>query len=123
MIAFRQAHAVLCKEAFYTDREIGWFNPEGTSPNWSDPKARQLGCLILGQEEPDLCLMFNAGDEALTFDLPAAPNSGHWYLAVDTSQPSPHDLFGAGEEMALENQKGYHVGARSGVILIAHGDV
>jgi isoamylase len=123
MIAFRGAHAVLSKEAFYTDDDIRWFNPEGPSPNWSDPKARQLGCLILGQDEPDLYLMFNAGAEAVTFSLPAASNSGSWYLVADTSRPAPHDLLSVGEEIALENQKGYQVGPRSSVILMAHPTV
>ena len=32
MIAFRRAHPVLRKEAFYTDDEIKWFGPQGSCP-------------------------------------------------------------------------------------------
>jgi isoamylase len=119
MIAFRRSHALLSKEAFYTDDDIRWFNPEGTSPNWSDPQARYLGCLILGQEEPDLYLMFNAGGEAVTFSLPAAPKSGNWYLIVDTARPSPHDLSVSSEGIALEDRRSYQVMPQSSVILVA----
>ena len=46
MIAFRRAHPVLSKEQFYTDAEIQWLNPAGGLPDWFDPKAKKLACLI-----------------------------------------------------------------------------
>jgi isoamylase len=119
LIAFRLTHRVLTKEAFYTDDEIRWFSPVGTLPNWFDQKERRLACLILGQDEPDVYLMFNAGTEAARFVLPIAPHARHWHLAVDTFRPSPQDLLGTGEEVALDDQTGYQVGPRSSVILIA----
>jgi isoamylase len=118
MIAFRLTHLVLTKEAFYTDDEIRWFNPDGTLPNWFDPEEKRLACLILGQDEPDLYLMFNAGTEAARFSLPIESHARHWHLAADTSRPSPQDLFGIGEEIALDDQTGYQVGPWSSVILI-----
>jgi isoamylase len=120
MMAFRRAHPVLRKEAFYTDADIRWFSPEGTPPDWFDLQEKRLACLILGQEEPDLYLMFNAGTEAVTFVLPAPPHIGHWHLAVDTFRPSPQDLFEAGKEIALDDQKTYQVGARSSAVLVAY---
>jgi isoamylase len=118
MIAFRRNHPVLSREAFYTEADLRWFSPEGTPPNWSDPEERQLACLIRGQAEPDLFLMFNAGTEAVTFALPAPPKGGRWYLAVDTFGSFPQDLLEDGQEIALEERQIYRVGPQSSVILI-----
>jgi isoamylase len=119
MMAFRRNHPVLSREAFYTEADIRWFSPEGTPPNWSDPKQRQLACLIRGQGEPDLFLMFNAGTEAVTFALPAPSKAERWHLAVDTFGPFPQDLLGDGQEIALEDQQICRVGPQSSAILIS----
>jgi isoamylase len=70
MIAFRRAHPILSKEQFYTDAEIHWFGPQGGLPNWADPKEKQFACLIHEDEQRALCLMFNAGADAVDFGLP-----------------------------------------------------
>jgi isoamylase len=118
MIAFRRNHPVLSREAFYTEADIRWFNPEGHPPNWSDPAERQLACLLQGQGEPDLLLMFNAGTQAVMFALPVPPEAERWHLAANTFAPFPHDLFQDGEEIALEERQSFEVGPRSSAILI-----
>ncbi len=79
MIAFRRAHPILSKEQFYTDAEIHWFGPHGGLPNWTDPKAKQFACLIDEDEQHALCLMFNAGADAVDFGLPAVPPGARWH--------------------------------------------
>jgi isoamylase len=118
MIAFRRAHPVLRQERFYTDADVRFFNPAGEVPDWFDPQEKRLGGLILGQDEPDLYLMFNAGTEAATFVLPALPHEGRWHLAADTFRPSPQDLYEPGEEIPLEDQQSYRAGPHSSAILI-----
>ena len=119
MIAFRRAHPILCKEQFYTDAEILWFNPQQGSPNWADPKCKEFACLILENRQDRLYLMFNAGLEDTEFGLPALPPGYSWHLAVDTSRSAPQDLPSAGEETPLDNSTAYHVKARSSAILLA----
>jgi isoamylase len=119
MIAFRRAHPVLSRETFYTDLSIRFFNPAGETPDWFNPQKKCLGCLILGKDEPDLCMLFNAGAGSETFALPATPQGSRWQLAVDTFRPSREELFPAGKELPLEEQTGYRVGPCSSVILIA----
>ena len=80
VIAFRTAHPILSKENFYTDAEIRWFNPQQQLPNWFDPKEKQLACLIQEGEQHALCLMFNAGSDAVDFGLPPAPSGARWHL-------------------------------------------
>jgi glycogen operon protein len=121
MIAFRRAHPVLSKEQFYTDAEIHWFDPRGGSPNWTEPKERQFACLIQEDEQHALCLMCNAGTDAVDFALPPALPGARWHLAIDTSREAPQDLFTAGKEPLWDNPHIYHLSHRSSAILLARG--
>jgi glycogen operon protein len=118
MIAFRQAHPVLRKAAFYTQDDIRWYNPQGETPAWDAPQERRLACLIFGNEA-DLYLMFNASTEAAIFALPDPPGGQQWRVAVDTSAPAPDDLFAPGEEKSLEDPSTYGMGPRASAILVA----
>ncbi len=119
MIAFRQAHSVLRKEAFYTDADIKWFGTQGATPGWTDPWRKSFACLIFGQSEPDLLLMFNAGAEPVDFSIPAPQGNRIWRLAVDTSRPAPEDLYEAGQEPSMQDQISFRVEPRSSAILLS----
>jgi glycogen operon protein len=118
VFAFRRAHAVLRREAFYTDRDIEWFDPGGRRPEWSDPRQRGLACLIRGQDGPDLYLMFNAGADPASFVLPALARPGRWELAIDTGQPAM-DADGAERDASVVKGPFYALGSRSSAILVA----
>jgi len=119
MIAFRQAHPVLTREQFYSENEIHWFSPQGGRPNWAASKEKRIACQIDEAELGALYLMFNAAADAADFCLPAPPSGAQWHLAVDTFSEPPQDLFADGEAPLVNNQRTYHLGSRSGVILIA----
>src|SRR5664280_1469516 len=85
MVEFRRAHPILSKEQFYSDAEIHWFGAHGRLPNWVAPKEKQLACLIHEDAQSALCLMFNAGDEAVDIGLPHLPAGAQWHLATDLS--------------------------------------
>jgi isoamylase len=118
LIAFRRAHAVLRKEAFYSGSDISWFNAQGMVPDWLDPQQQSLACVIFGQADPDLFLIFNAAPEPVRFVIPAAPRADAWYLAVDTFRPAPEDLFDFGREPSLQGQNIFRAGPRSSAILL-----
>jgi len=119
MIAFRKAHEVLRKEAFYNDSEVRWSAPRGANLFWEDPEQLSFSCLILGGAEADLLLMFNAAGEAMDFELPTMQGGKMWRLAVDTSRAAPEDIFDAGSELLLKGQGRYRVEARSSAILVS----
>jgi glycogen operon protein len=119
MIAFRRAHAALNKEQFYTGDEIAWFDRQGGQPNWTDPGENQFACLVNEDAQHALFLMFNAGVDAINFNLPPLVPGMQWYMAVDTSQPSPQDLYTAGEEPAWENSQSFRLNPHSSAILLA----
>ena len=121
MIAFRQAHSALRREVFYTDADIKWFAPNGATPDWTDQRQKSFACLILGQSEPDLFLMFNADSRSVDFSIPALPESQIWRLAVDTARTAPDDLFEAGNEPSMQGQISFRVEPRSSAILLTDG--
>ncbi len=118
MIAFRRSHPVLSKEQFYTDTEISWFSPQMGVPNWADSKAKQFACLIHEDEQNALYIMFNAGADAVDFDLPPMLPRGRWHRAVDTSREAPQDLFAVGEEPLWEDPQTYQLNPQASVILL-----
>jgi len=118
MIALRQAHPILSKEQFYTEAEIQWYGSNGELPNWFDPKAKQLACMVHEDEFNMLYLMFNASTEAANFHVPAAPNGAVWCLAVDTCRETPQDLPSPGEEPHLDPSHIYSLGPHASVMLV-----
>ena len=119
IIAFRRAHPVLRKEVFYTDADIKWFAPNGGIPDWNDEQRKSFACLILGQTEPDLFLLFNAGASPVDFSIPALPAKSIWRLAADTARSSPDDFYEPGEEHSLEGQIGFRAEPRSSAIFLS----
>ncbi|MGA2352320.1 MAG: glycogen debranching protein GlgX, partial [Terracidiphilus sp.] len=118
VISFRRAHPVLRKEKFYTDDDIKWFAPNGATPDWTDQRQKSIACLIPGESEPDLLLLFNADTSAVDFSIPALPVGKIWRLAVDTSRTTPDDIFDPGKEPLIQGQNGFRLEARSSAILL-----
>ncbi len=122
MIAFRRAHPVLRREVFYSDADIKWFAPNGGSPSWTDDRQKSFACLIVGQTEPDLFLMFNADARTVDFATPALSASKIWRLAVDTSRTPPDDLYEAGKQPSLQDQTSFRLAPRSSAVLLTDGN-
>ncbi len=118
LTAFRRAHPVLSKEAFYTDTGIRWFDPQQASPDWANPKGKQLACQIHETGTESLYLIFNAGTAATDFGLPPLPPGGRWHLAFDTARATPPDSAARSEESCLDHPTRYHLEARSSAILM-----
>ena len=118
MLAFRRAHQVLRREAYYTQDELHWFDPRGNQPDWFDARLKSLACLIQGQDGPDLYLIFNSSNNAARFVLPD-PRSGRWRLAADTTRPTPRNFYTPGSEVLLRNPQGYLIAANAAAILVA----
>ncbi|MGB6112397.1 MAG: hypothetical protein WBG35_14830, partial [Acidobacteriaceae bacterium] len=111
-------HRVLRGENFYTDEDIKWFAPNGSTPDWMDPRQKSFACLILGRTEPDLFILFNADVKSVDYAIPAVPAGKMWRLAVDTSRSAPDDLFESGREPSLQGENTFRVESRSSAILL-----
>ena len=124
LLALRNHHPALTADSFYTNEEIDWFSPAGSSPDWNN-QNNLLGCMIrptpfiAGRSQSSaLAIFFNATEETVVFRIPEAPNS-RWRIAIDTAAYSPHDIFSIGEEPALRDEAFFYVLDRALVVLVS----
>lgn len=105
MIALRRRHPSLMRRTFLTGEkgsgrfpDITWHGSRLGAPRWHDREARVLAFTLAGsvENEPDLHVMMNMSGAAVDFEIPTLPNL-QWHRVLDTSQPSPFDIFAAGE--------------------------
>ncbi|MDM8531143.1 glycogen debranching protein GlgX [Anaerolineales bacterium HSG25] len=126
LIALRQAHPVLRRRAFFSDKDI-WLTPAGTDADWqSYPK--ELMCLLNGSKENtgfdkddvDILIMFNADVTPHLYYIPPPPQEKtRWHLALDTGLQSPNDIHAPGQEVELEEPSAYLLKERSLVVMLA----
>ncbi|HVW68684.1 MAG TPA: DUF3459 domain-containing protein, partial [Steroidobacteraceae bacterium] len=116
LLALRRAHPVLAREQFYTDAELTWFGPGQGPPKWDDPQARALACHVHDGRTEALFLLFNAGEEPVTFHTPAAPDKGRWRRVIDTSRDTPLPAL---EESFVDSLQPYVLEARASAVLVA----
>ena len=119
LIAARKAHSPLRHPGFYSDDTLRWIGPGGAPPRWDDSDARAVGCYLPAIEDLAVLLLFNAGREAVGFDLPVPPDDRRWHRKADTALPSPADIAPLGEAPPLDQQGHYSVDPRASVVLIA----
>ena len=125
MIALRRDHPVFRRRRWFqgasirggsTEADIGWFTPAGdvmTDDDWNAGFARSLAVWLNGNAIPskdqqgeaitddDFLVLFNAGDEPITFTIPT-PVAGGWVVEFDTAthgertrapEAAPVDIF------------------------------
>ncbi len=129
LIAFRQSHPVLRSDRFFEHRDyVGSGKPDiafhGTRVGQPDfgGVSRCLAFLLCGKHasprDNDIYVAVNAYWDALPFQVPPAPEGTSWRVAINTSMPSPYDIFD-GEGGPLVDSAEVIVGGRSIVVLIA----
>jgi isoamylase len=124
MIRFRKTHAALRCDHFFDGsvnerglNDVSWHGTQLNRPGWDDPGARALAMTLAGFDgDSDLHVMFNMFWDGLDFELPVVPGR-RWRLAVDTGQPSPHDIADPGSEPDVSGNT-YRVEGRSVVVLV-----
>jgi len=113
MLALRRACPALRREAFYTDEEIRWFNPDGENPDWLDPGQKRLACWI---RVAGVFLMFNASAQAAHFVLPPC-SPGAWRRVADTAEAQSFASRND-EQPSLIDPRSYVVQAHSSAVLV-----
>ncbi len=132
MIGFRHDHPVLRHNKFFHNRDymntgyadISWHGTQAWNADWGGG-SRTLAFLLDGKHAKDgavednyIFVAINMHWESHTFDIPHPPEGIKWYLAANTDMPEGSDIFANGEEVLLEHQYHFLVGARSIVVLI-----
>jgi isoamylase len=124
MIRLRKTHAALRRGRFFNGsindrglKDVWWHGTKLNNPGWNDPEARALSVTLAGfGGDADLHVMCNMFWETLEFETPDIPGR-RWFLAVDTSKPSPYDIADVGSEVEVTG-KTHSVEARSIVVLV-----
>lgn len=124
LIKFTQAMALFRQERilrvnYHPEHpHIIWHGVHLAQPDWGYDSHSLAFTLNHPQAGESLHVMLNAYWEPLIFDLPPLGSRKRWYLAVDTSKPSPDDIFNAqGAQPVSVSQ--YAVGDRTAVVLVA----
>jgi isoamylase len=135
LIALRRDHPVFRRRRFFSGAvqadtglgDISWLTPAGTEMTVADWRsdARALAVVLNGRAitEPgprgeaitddSFLLLFNAGDQPVTFTLAAAVEAADWAVVVDTAGPAAQ----AGDRHTAASQ--LTVAGRSAVVLQA----
>ncbi len=130
LIAFRKRHPALRRRRFLTGAPSGcktgdvvWHGIKPGKPDFSSA-SRCLAMTLNGQltgREPDcdIYLAFNAWQNHILFELPAAPCGKPWRRVLDTSRPAPHDIVPEEKAARLREPSHYRVHSFSVVALVA----
>jgi isoamylase len=127
LLAFRHAHPVLRSDRFFEHRDcVGSGKPDiafhGTRVGQPDWGGRCLAFLMCGKhaipQDDDIYAAFNMYWDGLPFQVPPAPEGGSWRVAINTSMPSPEDIY-EGESGPRVDSGEIIVGGRSIMVLVA----
>ncbi|MCA9975993.1 MAG: hypothetical protein KC413_09600 [Anaerolineales bacterium] len=131
-IAFRKVHPILRSKTHLRHKDfmgsgypdISWHGVTAWQPDWSE-HSHTLAVMLCGQHAqggamPDdyIYVAMNMHWESHLFELPSLPGNRRWHVFANTSMPSPKDIMEPGEEVLLDEQVSFLVGARSVVILV-----
>jgi isoamylase len=118
MISFRKAHPSIGRSTFWNQQnpDLQWHGV-GANTDQSE-SSHSLAYSLRGASlnDSDLYVMINIYWQALTFTI-QEEQADDWRVAVDTSQPSPNDIFASGSEPPISSLN-YVVQPRSIVVLL-----
>lgn len=129
IIHFRRAHTALRGDRFFMHYDavgagapdIGFHGSMPWSPDFA-PWSRCLAFMLSGHHAPgpdtDIYVAMNMHWGAIPFRVPAPTGPNPWKIAINTSMPSPDDIFSPGKEPVLEGDT-VMVGPRSVMVLTA----
>ncbi len=130
IIAFRHAHPVLRNKHHLSNQDwkgtgyadITWHGTRAWKADWN---GNVVAFLLNGQyvkegadEDDFIYVAMNMHWDALPFEVPGLPPEFQWRISANTGNSSPEDIFPAGEEPVIEDQRSVLVGGRSVIILV-----
>jgi isoamylase len=108
LIKFRKEQPTVRRQTFLSGvpnsksgwADVSWYSPLGTAVDWHSGDLPII-CLLAAPtlaEDPheigrDVLLMMNSSSQGSRFLIPTIAKSKKWRLFLDTSLPSPHDIY------------------------------
>ena len=133
IIRFRKAHPMfhLPQEPKILDYlscgqpDVSYHGVKAWCPEF-DHFRRQLGVLYCGRYakladgslDDHFFVAYNMHWESHEFSLPNLPKGQYWHIAIDTGADGTGGIYPQGEEILLEKQKHYRVGARTIMVFV-----
>jgi isoamylase len=129
LIAFRQAHPVLRGNRFFEHRDyvgsgypdIGFHGTRVGQPDWGGANTC-LAYRLCGKhatpQDNDIYVAINMYWDGLPFQVPPASGGKSWRVAINTSMPSPEDIFDSEGGPRVDSAE-VIVGGRSIMVLVA----
>jgi isoamylase len=127
MIAFRKAHAALRPLNFYSNAQLAWWTPAGTTADTSyfsnginHAIAYQFSGGALGDSYSSIYVAYNAWSGSVNFTLPPPGSGASWYRVTDTCSwaEGPNQVRTPGKEDSIGVQ-GYGLCGRGLLLSIA----
>jgi isoamylase len=118
LIYFRKKHPILKRHTFLRQKDIDWHGLEPFKPDWNNQMPFVAFTLKDPHYEHDLYVAFNAQDHVQLVQLPSPPYAKHWRWFVNTSNPSPSDIF-ENKEGPIQKENFYRMSAFSAIVLKA----
>ncbi|MBV8834301.1 MAG: glycogen debranching enzyme, partial [Acidobacteriaceae bacterium] len=130
VIRFRRAHPALRRRRFFEHSDvhgagildISFHGLQPYSPDYSS-WSRCLAFMLSGHGAPeldaDIYVAMNMYWDALPFRLPKRGHGGAWTVEINTSMPSPDDIFDPGQGPAVSGDE-VIAGPRSIIVLTAN---
>jgi isoamylase len=127
LLAFRHAHPVLRGNKFFEHRDmvgsgrpdIGFHGTRIGQPDWG---GKCLGILLCGKhatpQDNDIYIAINMHWDGLPYQVPPAPEGKSWKVAINTSMPSPEDIYDSEGGPRVDSGE-IIVGGRSIMVLVA----
>jgi len=116
MIYFRRRHPAFHLPRFYTTEEAVWHSQKAFDPDWEGDT--QFVALSVQEEDKLFYIAFNMHLEALTAELPPAPEGQQWHQVVNTANASPDDFINELDAQPVENGN-YTLPSHSAILLMS----
>jgi isoamylase len=130
LIALRRRHPSLNRSEFLTGEtvperrvpDIAWHGYRLHEPLWFDSGAQYLAFTLAGlsDREEDLHVILNMSEQTVEAVLPEIAGR-RWHLAIDTSQPGPHDILSRDRQRIVENSS-YPISRRTVAVFEGAGE-
>jgi glycogen operon protein len=102
LLRARREHAAFQRDDFFTGhrlaesdrKDIAWLRPDGAEMSGGDWHARGRAICVAFGARPLFAILFNAGDEDVTFTWPDGALHGPWELVLDTALAASDETAG-----------------------------
>ena len=106
LIEFRKSQPAVRRQSYLTGNagkdgipDVSWFTESGKTVDWQNPEL-PLVCILSAPKASgtdsvghDILIMLNPTGQGCRFELPKVAGKRSWTKFVDTSSPSPEDIY------------------------------